>query len=96
MHEYIKLFPKEEKFSIGIKIESTILETLGYIISASYKPKHNKRELIIKASDNTDLLKIIVRLAYETESLSKDKYLLIEGKIIEVGKMLGGWLKSLI
>ena len=87
---------EEEKFSIGVKIESTILETLGYIISASYKTKYSKRELLSKASDSTDLLKILVRLAYETESLNKQKYLTIEEKLIEVGKMIGGWLKPTI
>jgi len=50
--------------------------------------------LLIKASDSTDLLKILVRLAYETESLNKQKYLVLEEKIIEAGKMIGGWLKS--
>ena len=93
-HEYLKLFPKEEKFSLGVKIESVILEILSYTISASYKPKHNKRELLIKASDSADILKILVRLTHETGSLNKQKYLTIEEKLIEVGKMIGGWLKS--
>ena len=95
-HEYLKVFPKEEKFSLGVKIESVILEILGYTTSASYKPKHNKRELLTKASDSTDLLKILVRLAYETESLNKQRYLVLEEKIIEAGKMIGGWLRSMI
>ncbi|MEK7138816.1 MAG: four helix bundle protein, partial [Patescibacteria group bacterium] len=93
-HEYLKLFPKEEKFSIGVKIESVILEALGHIISASYKSKYNKRELLTKASDSTDLLKITLRLAYETGSINKQKYLILEEKVVEAGKMIGGWLKS--
>ena len=95
-HEYIKVFPKEEKFSLGVKIENIILESLGYIISASYKSKFNKRELLIKASDSIDLLKILIRLAHETGSLNQEKYLLTEQRLIEVGKMTGGWLKSVI
>lgn len=90
------MFPKEEKFSLGVKIEITILETLGYIISASYKSKYNKMELLTKASDTNDLLKILVRLAYETGSLNKQKYLSLEEKLIETGKMIGGWLRSII
>lgn len=90
------MFPKEEKFSLGVKIESVILETLGYIISASYKSKYNKIELLTKASDGIDLLKTLVRLAHETGSLNKEKYLSLDENIIEAGKMVGGWLKSIV
>ena len=91
----MSLFPKQEKFSIGNKIESVIIETLEYALSASYKQKDHKNEILIKASDKIDLLKILIRLAYQTKSLNNKNYILLEQRVIEVGKIMGGWIKSI-
>lgn len=92
-HGYLKLFPKQEKYSLGLKIENTILEILELILSASYLPKYQKGEILRKASDKTDLLKYLIRLAHETKSINTKKYVALEEKVLEIGKMLGGWMK---
>lgn len=92
-HEYLKLFPKQERFSLGQKIEITVLEILEFSLSASYLPKYKKNEIVRKASDKNDLLKYLVRLAYETRLINLKRYLILEEKILEIGKIMGGWLK---
>ena len=92
-HEYLKYFPKQEKYTLGQKIETTILESLELILSATYLPKNKRFEIIRKASDKIDLLKYLIRLAYETKSINIKKYIILEGKIIEIGKIIGGWMK---
>ena len=89
------MFPKQEKFSLGNKIENIIIETLECALSASYKPKYHKNEILIKASDKIDLLKVMIRLAYQTKSLNNENYILLEQKVIEIGKIMGGWIKSI-
>ena len=91
---YLKTFPKQERYSLGKKIEETILEILEFMLSASYLPKFKKNEILRKASDKTDLLKYLFRLAYEIKCLNMKKYILLEEKVIETGKMIGGWIKS--
>mgnify|MGYP001564505654 FL=1 len=91
----MKLFPKLERYSLGQKIENTILEILELTLQAAYQPKYRKIETIRKASDKTDLLKYLLRLAYNVEAVNLKKYLLLEEKAIELGKMFGGWIKSL-
>jgi len=93
-HESIKVFPKQEKYSLGQKIENTILEILEFTLQAAYLPKYRKVDFIRKASDKADLLKFLIRLAYETKSINLKRYVILEGKILEIGKMLGGWIKS--
>ena len=93
-HECLKTFPKLERFTLGNKIENTILEVLELILSASYQPKHQKDETLRKASDKTDLLKYLVRLAHNTKSINIKKYLIAEEKVLEIGRMLGGWIRS--
>ena len=64
-------------------------------LSASYKPRSIKNDILIKMSDKIDLLKIVVRLAHETKSVSTEKYITLEQKIIEIGRITGGWIKSI-
>ncbi len=92
-HGCLIFFPKQEKYSLGLKIENTIIEILECVLSAAYSPKEKRHETLRKASDKIDLLKYLIRFAYETKSVNAEKYLLLEGKVIEIGKMLGGWLK---
>ncbi len=94
-HEYLKLFPKQERFSLGQKIEITILEILEFSLASLYLPKYRKIEILRKTSDKNDLLKYLIRLAYETKSINLKKYLISQEKILEIGKMIGGWIKSI-
>ena len=93
-HKCLLTFPKQEKFTIGQKTENTILEILELALSAVYLPKYDKSKMIRKASDKTDLLKYLARFTYETKSINLKSYILLEEKILEIGKMLGGWIKS--
>jgi len=65
------------------------------MLAASYAPKLKKNETLCKASDKTDLLKYLIRLAYEIKCINIKKYILLEEKIVEIGKMIGGWIKSI-
>jgi len=93
-HKCLILFSKQEKYTLGQKTENTVLDILEAILSAAYLPGYAKKEIIKKASDKNDLLKYLIRLAYETKSINDKHYLMLEVKIIEIGKMLGGWIKS--
>lgn len=93
-HGSIKLFPKLERYTLGQKIENTTLEILELTLQAAYLPKYRKIETIRKAGDKTDLLKYLLRLAYNAGAMNLKKYLLLEEKAIEIGKMFGGWIKS--
>ena len=93
-HGFLILFPKHERYTLGQKIENTVLETLELILSASYTSVY-KNEILRKANNKIDLLKHIVRLAQETDSIKLKNYLALEQTIIEIGKMIGGWRRSL-
>ena len=93
-HIYLKVFPKQEKYTIGNLIETTILETIKDTLAASYRSAGYKKELLFGASDKIDFLKILVRLVHDTRSLNDSKYIILEERIIELGKMFGGWIKN--
>lgn len=54
----------------------------------------NKYLILKKISVKLDILKILVRLSKDTQCLREDKYLVLQASLAEIGKMLGGWIRS--
>lgn len=92
---YVVLFPKKDKHTLGAKCEMYIINTLELLIAASSVPKSQKLILINQASVKFDTLKIFIRLTKDLDILDDKKYIIIQKHIQEIGKMLGGWQRSL-
>lgn len=54
----------------------------------------NKLKLLQRISTRLDILKILVRLSKDCKSITNKKYFQAELTLSEIGKMLGGWIKS--
>ncbi|HPC37611.1 MAG TPA: diversity-generating retroelement protein Avd [Candidatus Paceibacterota bacterium] len=86
-------FPKSQRFVLGQRIENTLLDFLELIIEA--KNSKIKISALAKASIKLDKLRIIIRLAKDLKFISIKQYQFAAITVDEIGKMLGGWLKSL-
>jgi 23S rRNA-intervening sequence protein len=91
---YLKTFPKKDQYLLGKRCEDTILEFMEALIVAAGAPKEQKLQILQGASAKFDILKILFRLAREFKMLDNKKYLSLETKAQEIGRMLGGWIKS--
>lgn len=91
----VEKMPKKDKYTLGEKVEKTTLDLLELLIAASYYQKNEKSTILNKASVKLDLLKILIRLTNDIKATPMKKYLLLEEKLQEIGKMLGGWIRSL-
>lgn len=87
-------FPKKDRFTIGQKIESAILDLIEDIITASQLSKPEKLPVLKRASVKLDLLKVFIRLSKDLKILDNKKYLLFESQLLEIGRMLGGWIRA--
>jgi len=94
-HKYLKVFPKTEKYSLGKKIDILIIEILDNFLQAAYSAREKKIDLLEIADTKINLLKTLIRLANEVQALNNNKYLLLQEKLQEIGKMTGGWKKSI-
>lgn len=65
------------------------------LLEASWSPKEEKIILLKKASVKFDILKIFVRLLKDLNILDSKKYTDLQTRLQEMGRMLGGWQKSL-
>lgn len=95
MHDAIQKFPKSEKYSLGQTLQNTTLALLRSIIIATRSDKMTRRDYLVAGNADLDVLKLLIRLAVNTQSLDQKKYLLLETQLQEIGRMLGGWLRSL-
>ena len=91
----VEKMPKKDKYTLGEKVQKTTLDLLELLIAASYCQKSEKAGILNKASVKLDLLKILIRLANNIQAIQMKKYILLEEKLQEIGKMLGGWIRSL-
>ena len=88
-------FPKDSRYTLGAKLDSLFLELVELIIKASYSDKTEKFIFLKNASSKLDLLKFFLQIAWEIKALDNKKYIHLSEKLNEIGKMIGGWIKSL-
>jgi len=65
------------------------------ISKASVSSKAEKCLPLEAANRNLDATKVIIRLAFRLGIVTDKQYISLQTDIWEIGKMLGGWLKSL-
>ncbi len=91
-YQAIRNFPKSERFSLAQDIRSCMNRELRLVIDVekAYIKKSTLRDL-----DSTNAeLQAYVRLACNMKLLSMHQYEVWSGKLVEIGKMIGGWLHS--
>jgi len=94
-HGYVIKFPKPDKHTIGQSIQSNTLQLIELSIACTLMDNYAKKEHLAIANGKLDLLKLLVRLAFEIRAIDEKAYLMLEGQLQEVGKMFGGWLRSI-
>ncbi len=87
--------PKIDKYAIWQKAENLAIEIIEGIMTASYKSKFEKSAVLEKVSLNLNLLRVLLRLMKEVKTIDNKKYTALEEILDEIGRMLGGWIRSL-
>lgn len=87
--------PKQSRYTLWQRCENACLDTLEGLIIVPYLPIATRREKVLGVSSSIDMLRILVRLAYDTKAIDKKFYLTLQEHIDEMGRMIGGWLKTL-
>lgn len=87
--------PKRWQYGLGISLEQSTLDCLSELIMAKNAPKQLKAAYLIKASSHLEITTLKLRLILENKLANETKIFQTQAKHAEVGRMLGGWLKSL-
>lgn len=94
MYGYQQRIPKSGRYTLWQKCENKALDLLENLIETSHKKGEDRVNALCMMSNQLDLLKVLIRLAKETRLIDQSQYLEIQSMLQEIGKMIGGWMKS--
>lgn len=85
---------RQDRYTLWQKTENLILEIIEDIFLASFISKSERLPVLERTSIKLNNLKVFVRLLKELKILDNDKYLVLQEVVDEIGRQLGGWIKS--
>ena len=91
---YRNTVSKQDRYTLWQRCENLILDILESILWASQLPKKDKLPRLEKASLKLNFLRVFLRLCKEIKTIDNKKYVLLQEIIDEIGRMLGGWIRS--
>jgi len=87
----LEKFPKSQKYLLGDRIETVLLDIMDLIIQSIYTK--NKASFLKKANLKIEKLRYLIRLTTDLKYLSIKKYEYVSRCLNEIGSEIEGWLK---
>jgi len=95
LHDFQRTIPKADRYTIWQRCENRSLEILEGFIRTTYLPQNMRPQHLLNISAHVDMLRIFIRLCFDVKAISQKKFIDLQAKVDEIGRMLGGWIKSL-
>jgi hypothetical protein len=92
----VQSYPRSEKYTLGADTRHTMIRAGRYIYRANVLSNEapEKRRMIEQADMDLVDLQLLIRLAVELGFMPLKKYEVLSGMAVEIGRMIGGWLKA--
>ncbi|MFM4747202.1 diversity-generating retroelement protein Avd [Aeromonas veronii] len=87
----LRQFPKSERHVLGAEIRTSMLTLMRLVITAA--KRYHKKTTLTDLDVELAVLQNQVRLARDLAYLPIGKYQHWSGLNLEIGRMIGGWLK---
>jgi len=85
-------FPKSHRFSVAVKLENAALDFIG--LTSVANTRQDKLPLLKEADEALLKVRLLFRLSYEMRFINFTSYEHGSGKLAELGRLLGGWMKK--
>ncbi len=85
-------FPRLRRFTLGERLEQALLDVLELLLEAAYT--RAKQQSLQRANLRLELARHLWRLAHELEVVSTRRYAHGARLMDELGRQVGGWLRS--
>ena len=95
VYNLLEKYPKAERFGLTSDIKNSLNSSLKYILYAQklYEPKEKMKYLNLLDAELV-YQRFMIRVSYSKKYISPNNYKTWSYKVSEIGKMLGGWIKS--
>jgi len=95
-HDELISFPKSERYSLGATCQNEMLDIIRHCLQAASSNQPDSKVMFLqKASASLDTLRLLLSLCKDCKCVSNQTYQQLDSKLSEIGRMLGGWLKSI-
>jgi hypothetical protein len=85
-------YPRDMRFTLGQQTLNCLMEIARMIAVAN--KERERRKTLFEIDLKLEELRLLIRLAKDLKLLPMKQYGLLSGRITEVGRLLGGWMKS--
>ncbi|PHS30907.1 MAG: hypothetical protein COA92_09120 [Sulfurovum sp.] len=89
----IEKLPKNHRYTLGEKIQHSLIELLMTLSDTIYSK--DKANLLLRANQEIERLRLLTKLLKDLSILSSDNHRFIISALNEIGQMIGGWKKTL-
>jgi hypothetical protein len=87
---------KRWRYSLGHSLEESVLSLLDSLIMAKHAPKTLKASYLLKSMSHLEISRFKLRLVLEFKAVKNETNVFkMQLHNEEIGKMLGGWIRSL-
>ena len=86
--------PALRRQTIGKRLENAILLLLELLIMAKHAPSAHKGAYLVKASAQAEIIQFQLRILLTQKLANETTLHQLQAKVAEIGRMLGGWRKS--
>jgi hypothetical protein len=90
--QVIEKFPRSHRFTVGDRLATAALDVLEDLVTAAYS--RSKREQLERANQRLHRVRFLTRLSKDLKILSHRSYEVAAERTDEVGRLIGGWLRS--
>ena len=83
-----------KKQTLGRRLENRLLQLLELCIMAKHAPTSHKAPYLIKATAQLEIVQFHMRTLLELKLANETTCFQLQAKLSEIGRMLGGWYRS--
>ncbi len=88
-------FERAHRFGLGERVTRRALDFQETLITAALRRGADRQASLIQADEQLVQLRSLVRLCKDLRLLSISQYEHVAKMLVEIGRLLGGWQKSL-
>jgi len=90
----VEQYPKSQRFLLGARTLDLCYELLSSVVEAIYAHKAKRSAMLQSMSMIVEKERILLRLALDLRYLSFVQFEFASKCFLEIGRMVGGWIKS--
>jgi four helix bundle protein len=87
-------FPRSQRFVVTQRLQNAVLDFQELIVEADAARGTERRDLLRRADAALNKVRLYLRLCREWDWLTSGQYQHASQMVTEIGRLLGGWLKT--